>query len=227
MKASIIFRALVALAFLALMPPVYAQQRSDSLAVVPPAPPRSAEPKEALSPAALIAELRKGGYVLYFRHAATDVRQNDSKSLGPTDCANQRNLTPKGREDARAIGRAFHNLGIPVGKVLASPTCRTVETANLIFGQSESSTAVRGNAEFPASDPRCFEQLRTLFVSPVRIGTNLGIASHGNPFHGVAGPPYLEEGELAVIRGTGSDFDVLARVRPGAWPSIVSAAQEK
>ena len=185
MKASIIFRALVALAFLVLLPPVDAQQRNESLAVVPPAPPRSSEPRETLPPAALVAELRKGGYLLYFRHAATDMSQNDSKSLGPTDCANQRNLSPKGREDARAIGPAFHDLGIPVGRVLASPMCRTEETARLIFGQSEPSTAVRGNVEFPSSDPRRFEQLRTIFVSPVPIGTNVGIASHGNPFHGL------------------------------------------
>ena len=58
-------------------------------------------------------------------------------------------------------------------------------------------------------------------------GANLGIASHGNPFHGVAGPPYLEEGEMAVIKAIGADFDVVARVRPGAWPTIVSAAQGK
>jgi len=227
MKASIILRALIALAFLALLSPVDAQQRSDSLAVVPPAPARSSEPREALSPTALVADLRKGGYVLYFRHAATDLSQNDSKSLGPTDCANQRNLTAKGREDARAIGRAFHDLGIPVSKVLASPMCRTEETARLIFDQSEPSTAVRGNVEFPSSDPRRFDQLKTIFVSPMPLGSNLGIASHGNPFHGVAGPPYLEEGEMAVIKPLGTDFDVVARVRPGAWPSIVSAARGK
>src|SRR5947207_11357964 len=227
MKVSIMSRALVALALFALLSPAAAQQRSDSLAVVPPAPPRSSEPRGALSPAALVAELRKGGYVLYFRHAGTEMSQNDSKSLGPTDCANQRNLSPKGREDARAIGRALHELGMPVGKVLASPMCRTVETANLIFGQSEPSTAVRGNGEFPSSDPRRFEQLRTIFVSAVPIGTNVGIASHGNPFHGVAGPPYPEEGEVAVIKGTGTDFDVVDRVRPGAWPSVVSAARGK
>jgi len=227
MKASITFCALVALAFLSILPPVDAQQRNDSLAVVPPAPRRSSEPREKLPPAALVAELRKGGYVLYFRHTATDFSQNDSKSRGPTDCANQRNLSAKGREDARAIGRALHELGIPVGKVLASPMCRTVETANLIFGQSEPSTAVRGNGEFPSSDPRRFEQLRTIFALPVPIGINVGIASHGNPFHGVAGPPYLEEGEVAVIKGTRTDFDVVAKVRPGAWPTIVSAAQGK
>src|SRR2546430_2382745 len=98
MKASITFSALVALAFLSILPPVDAQQRNDSLAVVPPAPPRNSEPREKLPPAALVAELRKGGYVLYFRHIATDFSQNDSKSRGPTDCANQRNLSEKGRE---------------------------------------------------------------------------------------------------------------------------------
>ena len=77
MKASIILRALIALAFLALLSPVDAQQRSDSLAVVPPAPPRSSEPREKLPPAALVAELRKGGYVLYFRHTATDFTRAD------------------------------------------------------------------------------------------------------------------------------------------------------
>ena len=79
MKASIIFRALVAMAFLSILRPVDAQQLNDSLAVVPPAPPRSSEPREALSPAALVTELRKGGYLLYFRHAATDLSQNNSK----------------------------------------------------------------------------------------------------------------------------------------------------
>src|ERR1700716_4073575 len=108
----------------------------------------------------------------------------------PLDRLTVRTSETSGREDARAIGRAFHDLGIPVGKVLASPMCRTVETANLIFGQSEPSTAVSGDVECPSSDPRRFEAMRTLFVSPVHSGTNLGIASHGNPFHGVAGPPY-------------------------------------
>jgi phosphohistidine phosphatase SixA len=41
----------------------------------------------------------------------------------------QRNLTDKGRAEAREIGAHVKRLGIPVDEVLASPFCRTVETA--------------------------------------------------------------------------------------------------
>src|SRR5256885_8764233 len=42
-------------------------------------PQRSSLPSRELAPAQLLAELRKGGYILYFRHAATDFSQNDEK----------------------------------------------------------------------------------------------------------------------------------------------------
>jgi phosphohistidine phosphatase SixA len=174
-----------------------------------------------------VAELRWGGNILYFRHAGTDFSQNDAKSQGPTDCANQRNLTDKGRADARAIGKALRELAIPVGQVLASPMCRTDETAKLIFGKAEPSEAVRGDPAFPSTDPRRYEQLRRILVTPVPARTNLGIASHGNPFHGVAGPPYIAEGELAVIKPRNADFEVVARVRPEDWPRIISAVHPR
>jgi phosphohistidine phosphatase SixA len=217
----------VVLAALALALPAAAQPRGDGLGAVPPAPPRSSEPQQPLPPRALAAALRSGGYVLYFRHAATDFSRNDAKSRGPTDCANQRNLSDKGRSDARTIGKALQDLAVPVGQVLASPMCRTEETARLIFGKSEPSVAVRGDPAFPSTDPRRYDELRKIFVTPVPEGTNLGIASHGNPFHGVAGPPYIAEGELAVIKPTAGDFVVVARVRPQDWPEIVASATSR
>lgn len=48
-----------------------------------------------------VAELRQGGYVLYMRHAATDFSQTDARMRGYEDCANQRNLTDRGRAEAR------------------------------------------------------------------------------------------------------------------------------
>jgi phosphohistidine phosphatase SixA len=41
-----------------------------------------------------------------------------------TDCACQRNLSAAGRRQARAIGRAFRALRIPVAAVLVSAYCR-------------------------------------------------------------------------------------------------------
>jgi Histidine phosphatase superfamily (branch 1) len=215
MTRPIPWAALWALPFVLLALPSAGQQRSDSLATAPPAP-RTSKPKAALAPAALVSELRKGGYVLYFRHAATDFSQDDSKSRGPTDCANQRNLTDRGREEARAIGRAFVELGIPVGQVLASPMCRTDETAKLIFGKGEPAPAVRGS-----------ESLRQLLIAPVPAGTNLAISGHGNPFISVAGPPRLQEGEMAVVKSVGNDFEVVARVPPQAWRSILAASRNE
>src|SRR5918992_1485576 len=82
--------------------------------------------------------LRRGGYVLALRHAATDFSMSDT-TRDLRDCSRQRNLSAEGRRQARSIGSAFRRLGIPVGVVLASPYCRTRETARLAFGRARSS----------------------------------------------------------------------------------------
>jgi hypothetical protein len=49
----------------------------------------------------------------------------------------------------------------------------------------------------------------------------LAIASHGNPFHAVAGAPYLAEGEAAVIRPLGAGgFRIVARIPKDDWSAL-------
>lgn len=180
-----------------------------------PAPGRTAQPAKAISGTQLLAELRKGGYVLYFRHTSTDFSRDDTRSRSDDDCDNQRPLTDKGRGEARAIGAAFRDLKIPVGKVLASPRCRTMETATLAFGPPEKSSEARAGPA--ATDTDRYAPLRKILSTPVKPGANLVIASHGNPFHAVAGAPYLAEGEAAVIRPLGKDFEIIARIRVEGW----------
>jgi phosphohistidine phosphatase SixA len=170
-------------------------------------------PAWAQPDAGLLGELRQGGFVLYLRHASTDFTQNDSAMKSYEDCASQRNLTDKGRQEARAIGEHVRRLEIPIGDVLASPFCRTVETARLAFGKARATNDVRGG---PAEASR-YEALRKLLSAPVPRGTNLVISSHGNPFYALAGPPYLAEGELAVVKPEGDRFSVIARIRPSDW----------
>ena len=165
----------------------------------------------------LVKQLREGGYVLYMRHASTDFSKNDSAMTSYEDCANQRNLTDKGRDEARAIGEHINRLGIPIGAVLASPFCRTMETARLAFGSAQPMQEVRGGPA-RSEDPKRYEGLRKLLSASVPKGQNLVISSHGNPFHAVAGPPYLAEGEMAVVRPQGdSRFAVVGRVRLEDW----------
>jgi len=184
--------------------------------VPPPAAGRSALPARALAGTDLLTELRKGGYVIYFRHTSTDFSRDDSRSKSDDDCDNQRPLTDKGREEARQIGAAFRTLKIPVEKVLASPRCRTMETAMLAFGRAEKANDVRGGPAAP-SNPDRYAGLRELLSARPTPGANLVISSHGNPFYATAGAPYLAEGEAAVVRPLGQDFEIAARVRHDAW----------
>ncbi len=48
------------------------------------------------------------------------------------DCATQRNLSAAGREEARALGRAFRAQGIDAAEVRSSRWCRCLETARLL-----------------------------------------------------------------------------------------------
>ena len=187
-------------------------------------PQRSSLPSRELAPAQLLAELLKGGYILYFRHAATDFSQNDERMKSFEDCAHQRNLIDHGRSDARAAAAAIRRLGIPVERVLASPFCRTVETAQLLFGRAEKMQEVRGGPSAPAGSER-YAALRKILATPVPAGTNLAVVGHGNPFHSVAGPPYLAEGEAAVIRPLGADFQIVARIPVDRWDALASAAR--
>jgi len=187
-------------------------------------PQRSSLPSRELAPAQLLAELRKGGYILYFRHVATDFNHNDERMKSFEDCTNQRNLIDRGRADARAAAATIRHLGIPVERVLASPFCRTVETAQLLFGRAEKMQEVRGGPSAPADAER-YAALRRILATPISSGANLAVVSHGNPFYSVAGPPFLAEGEAAVIRPLGADFQVIARIPVDRWDALASAAR--
>lgn len=212
-----------ALAFISwtLAHPATAQQFQG---VPPPAPGRSAQPAKPIAGAELLAALRQGGYVIYFRHTSTDFSRDDVRSKSDDDCENQRPLTDKGRDEARQIGAAIRELKIPVGQVLASPRCRTMETAMLAFGKPEPSSEVRAGPSAPDSADR-YAPLRALLSTPVKPGANVVIASHGNPFYATAGAPYLAEGEAAVVRPLGKDFEIVARVRHDQWRMLARRDQ--
>ena len=70
--------------------------------------------------------------------------QPDVTLLGFEDCASQRKLADKGRAEARAIGEHVRRPKIAVCEVLASPFCRTTETASLAFGKGRATNDVRG-----------------------------------------------------------------------------------
>src|SRR6266581_4368651 len=79
------------------------------------------------------AALAKGGHVALIRHGnAPPGYGGDPPGFKLDDCATQRNLDERGREQARALGEAFRKHGVRVDRVLSSPMCRCQETGQLM-----------------------------------------------------------------------------------------------
>jgi len=173
-----------------------------------------------------VSALRSGGYVLYFRHAATDFSQSDTDTQDLGRCRTQRNLTEAGRNDARAIGRAIHALRIPIGTVLASKYCRTRQTALLAFGKARTTLDLTSlpSAGSEAERRRRIRALRQLLARRPHGGTNTVLVAHLFNIEAAANIS-LEEGEAAVFRPLGPrGFRLVTRITPDRWSRLVAAA---
>lgn len=169
---------------------------------------------EAIAPDKLAAALRAGGYVIYFRHTATDFSRNDAASRSHDDCANQRLLSAEGRAQAQRIGQQVRRLELPVTEVLASPMCRTMDTAQRMLQRATPRVEMR---EREGDD---YPGLKALLAAPVAPGGNRWLVGHGTPFRAIAGAPHLAEGEAAVIQPGGTRWTVVARVAPDGWAAL-------
>lgn len=177
-----------------------------------------------LSGEALVRALQGGGYNVYFRHAATDWSQTDHvRETGDwTSCdpSRIRQLSDGGRQTAREVGEAIRALGIPVGQVMASPYCRTVETARLMaLGPVETTTDImnlRVAEYFGGRGAIAMRARARLAVSPAP-GTNTVLVAHGNVAR-EATEVYPGEGEGAVFRPDGKGgFVFVGRLTAKEW----------
>jgi phosphohistidine phosphatase SixA len=77
--------------------------------------------------------LVKGGHVAVIRHGnAPPGYGGDPPGFRLDDCSTQRNLDDRGREQGRALGEAFRKRGVRVDRIVSSPVCRCVDTAELM-----------------------------------------------------------------------------------------------
>ncbi len=170
----------------------------------------------------LTRSLRAGGLVLVFRHAATDFSKADEDPVVVSNCATQRNLSARGRADARAIGRGVRRLKLPIGKVYSSVYCRTLETARLAFGRATVHPALLNTiaAEHDARWRKQIRDLRRLLGTRTAPGKLTVFVTH-NIVVQEATNQTLEEGEAIVFRPLGSSrFRVVGRVMPREWGTL-------
>jgi len=173
----------------------------------------------------LAEALRAGGYVVYFRHAATNSDQVDVEKPDFARCETQRNLSADGRRMARLIGGAFKTLGIRIDKVLSSPYCRTVETAQLAFERNEVSPllyfAVGVEKEGRA---RRSQKLREMLSTPPAANSNTILVGHNANLKEATGVWPKKEGDSHVFRPGAGGFVYIGDVTAEEWVRFSGAA---
>lgn len=80
------------------------------------------------------ALLRQGGQIVLLVNANAP-GTGDPAHFDIDNCRTQRNLSERGRQQARRIGALFAARAEPVERVYSSRYCRTMETARLAFGE--------------------------------------------------------------------------------------------
>jgi phosphohistidine phosphatase SixA len=162
----------------------------------------------------LVARLKEGGYVIVFRHGATNRDQADTDPLNPRNIARQRLLSAKGREVAQQVGAAYQKLGIPLGDVYTSVFNRAVETGKLVSGHDVVATldvTEGGLVVTPIENDRRAEALKKMAGTAPAPGKNTLIVTHKPNILDAFGKDWFDvkEGEASVFRPDGSGKPVL------------------
>jgi len=150
------------------------------------------------------AALRRDGAVALVRHGeAPGIGEPPGWKLD--DCTTQRNLDDAGRAQARALGARLKAERIPVRRVLASPWCRTLETATLLGAGAVQIEPTFANA-FILRDRR--EALRDggrAVIAAWRGPGVLLVVTHGENIHALTGrTPATAEVVVVAAGGDGA-----------------------
>ena len=197
-----------------------------ALGIVPanaqPAPPSSAAEEPAHPPIdrTLLEKLKKGGYLIFFRHGITPNYADPGGDPETGNCSMQRNLSKEGVVQTRAMGEAFRELEIPFGIVRSSPYCRAIDSAWNAFGRAERDMSLRlagTNAAVDAIEAKRYRTMRNLAKILPLLGTNSAFMSHGSVGE-VFGAGYVEEGEAVIVQPDGQGaWTFIARIKSDQW----------
>jgi phosphohistidine phosphatase SixA len=191
---------------------------------------------QMLADADLANALRGGGYVIVFRHGATNPDQADTDPLNadkPGNEAKQRHLNDKGKALARDFGDSFRRLGIPVGTVTTSKLYRAQETARLMnVGEVTTSWDItEGNQIIsPNENNKRADALRKLASTPPAAAKNNVYVTHKPNIIDAFGKDWFDvkEGEASVFKPDGKGgYQAVARVPADRWAVLAAKFPKK
>lgn len=158
--------------------------------------------------------LQRSTHVILIRHAQTDPGVGDPPHFKLGDCSTQRNLSDEGRAQARKLGETFRARRIEIDRVLSSPWCRCVDTAQLAFDRAPVTTpALASFFDEPDKRDTQVAALRKL-VAEFRGPGNLVLVTHGNNISALTGiAPMM--GAIVVLRPEGGGkFSLVGQAMP-------------
>jgi hypothetical protein len=167
------------------------------------------KPEAALKGEALISALKRGGWVLYLRHAL---------QIPPTDedCSKPA-LTPEGIAQTQLLRRALSERGIPISRVVSSESCRNRETATrLNLGTVQIDDALNAGSSKDAI-PQPQKRRALLRTVPIE-GGNTVLVSHVHGGRDKADWMHLDIGEI-IVYDPGNPAPV-ARIRLEDWATL-------
>lgn len=178
----------------------------------------------------VIANLKKGGYVIVLRHGATNRDQADTDPLNHSNVPKQRLLSVKGKEQARQVGEFFKKLNLPIGKVYTSKFYRAIETGRLVSNIEP--TAIiditeGGLVVSPIENDRRAQALRQLASTVSTDNKNTLVVTHKPNIIDAFGKDWFEvkEGEATIFKPNGSNKPtVIGRFQSS---DLIAAAKNK
>lgn len=185
------------------------------------------ESKAILSGRPLLDELKRGGFVLYFRHFHTDHTKWHVDPIQPkhgemsvkdfrATCDQQRSLTAFGRRRATDAGALMKQLGIPIGEVFSSPYCRAVESATLLVGRVPDDTPYElVNGGGALTYEKMAKNVRPYLGRIPKPGTNTILVAHRTQMDDTR---FIEEGECFVLEPLGEGkFNLVGTIYDSDW----------
>lgn len=158
--------------------------------------------------------LQGGGHVVLMRHTSPEQGPGKGNALlRDASCAKERNLSQQGKQEAARIGEDFKTRAILVGDVLASPYCRTLDTAKIAFGQTLpteflSLSEVLTPAEAERNTTEAMRRIGGYAGKP-----NLVMVTH-EPNIAAITFELVEQGAFLVLKPRGgSEFDVIGKIK--------------
>lgn len=157
------------------------------------------------------ALLREGGHVVLLRHAYA-MATVDPPNVVANDCSTQRQLSERGRQQARKMGALFSARAERTEQVLTSQYCRASETAQLAFRGSPTDKieALDPLAGDQVARKAQLDEIRKLIAGWQGSG-NLVLITHLDVVQALTGSS-AREGEALIVRAQEENIHVLARI---------------